>query len=222
MRRLITHSSLATASRLALVMLSFVVVTSTAACRTRLAGPVSDPVSAPARAVVVRGSYARDVELLRSEDFVTRARAAERLVAGGERAVPALGAAGDGTVRALDGADVGTTAPVLRSIFADLEADALARQLESPWPVVRRETATELGRRGRWHAVPYLLPHLQDGDGSVRAASARALRRLTNRFFGYDAKASLRARRQATERWQEWWSVEGRVRTGQGDGDGAG
>lgn len=222
MRRLVTHSSLATASRLALVMLSLVAVTSTAACRTRLAGPVSAPVSAPARAVVVRGTYARDVELLRSEDFVTRARAAERLIAGGEHAVPALGAAGDGTVRALDGADVGTTAPVLRSIFADLEVDALARQLESPWPVVRRETAAELGRRGRWHAVPYLLPHLQDGDGSVRAASARALRRLTNRFFGYDAKASLRARRQATERWQEWWSVEGRVRTEQGDGDGAG
>ena len=160
--------------------------------------------------------------MLRSSDFVERSRASERLVAAGEHAVSALGAAGEGTVRVLGTQQVGTTAPVLRSILGDLDEERVVLHLDSPWSVVRRETASELGRRGRWSAVPYLIPHMDDDDPQVRAASASSLRRLTNRFFGFDADASLHARRRATERWREWWSIEGRVRATRDAGDDAG
>lgn len=189
-------------------------------CQTRptesLGAPVPVPVASGASA------YARDVGLLRSTDFVERSRASERLVAAGERAVPALGAAGDGTVRVLGTQEVSTTAPVLRAILGELSEEAAVRHLDSPYGVVRRETASDLGRRGRWSGVPYLLPHMDDDDPQVRAAAASSLRRLTNRFFGFDADASLHARRRATERWREWWSVEGRVRAARDAGDDAG
>ena len=218
MRCLVPITSTLRVSRLAVIALAILVATG---CRSQPAQPTGAPATCVARPVA-RDAFARDVELLKSTDFVDRSRAAERLVAAGERAVPVLGAAGEGTVRVLGTQEVTTTAPVLRTILADLEVDRLVGHLDSPWPVVRRETAAELGRRGRWSAVPYLIPHMDDDDAQVRAASASSLRRLTNRFFGFDANGALHARRRATERWREWWSVEGRVRAVRDGGDGAG
>lgn len=221
MRRLDPTSSAARTPRLVLVAfaLGFAFAFATG-CRSRPAQVLSAPEStAP---IPVADVFARDVELLKSADFVERSHAAERLVAAGERALAALGAAGEGTVRALGAQEVGTTAPVLRTILSEIDFAGLARYLDAPWPVVRRETADELGRRGRWSAVPHLIPCLDDRDASVRAASASSLRRLTNQFFGFDAGAHLQARRRATGRWREWWSVEGRVRAAEGERGGAG
>ena len=223
MRCQLTTTSRTRTPWLGLVALGFLLATG---CQTRPAQPLATVASVPAPATAVAlaapGPYARDVDLLRSTDFVARSRASERLVAAGERALPALGAAGDGSMHVLGTQEISTTTPVLRVILADLAEDRLVSQLDSPWSVLRRETASELGRRGRWRAVPYLLPRMDDEDARVRAASAASLRRLTNRFFGFDAAASLHARRRATERWREWWSVEGRVRAAEDAGGDAG
>lgn len=193
------------------VPLAILLLGTLAACQQRLAErrPCSD-VNTLARQAP--DALHQDVVYLKSDDFVVRARAAERLVAAGEMAVPALGEAGEGLVEVHATARVSTTRPVLGSIMAGLPSARLERHLCAPWPVVRRVAAEELGRRDGWSCVRGLIDRMSDPDPMVRAASASSLRRLTNRFFGFDARANLRAREGATRRWEEWWTVEGRVR----------
>lgn len=183
------------------------------------AAPVPDVVSVAAG---VPDPLQRDVVLLSSTDFAVRSHAAERLVAAGEAALPALGAAGSGMVRVHDAEEVSTTRPVLRSILGDVTQERLYAHLGSTWPVVRCQAAEEIGRRGRWSAVPRLIERVHDEDVDVRAACASSLRRLTNRFFGFDAKARVSARRCAAGRWHEWWAVEGCVRAAEDERNGAG
>jgi hypothetical protein len=187
-----------------------------ASCRSAPPPPPHAP-SAEERAAQARTARARDVQLLGSRSFVTRSRAAERLVAAGEASLPALGAAGPLVVEGADGVKGSATQPVIRSVLADLPYGAVRDHLGAPWPVVRRQAAAELGRRGKWVAVPRLIDHLSDEDRGVRSASALALRRLTNHFFGYEASSSLSARRDAERKWRDWWNVEGRARLGQDD-----
>lgn len=191
-------------------------------CATRPS--LSAPAAPDTGATTARApdALADDVTRLRSPDFVERARAAERLVRAGERALPALGAAGDGTVNVFGMQRTATTPPVMRAILSNLSQERLTVHLDSPYPALRRETAEELGRRGRWDAVPRLIARMGDDDVGVRAASAASLRRLTNRFFGFDPEGRLTARRRATDRWREWWAVEGRLRAQEGDTGGSG
>lgn len=147
-------------------------------------------------------------EGLTSDDFVTRQRAAERLIERGDEAVARLGEAGDQPVRDLGGREVSSTAPALRSILGKADDAALERHLGAPWPNVRREAASELGRRGGTSAVPVLLEHLDDEDPGVRLAVVASLRRLTHRFFGFRASASPSARLEAERRWWDWWRVQ--------------
>lgn len=154
--------------------------------------------------------FDQTVRLLASPDFETRSHAARRLVAAGDAALPALGRAGDLPVRVDGGLQVSATRPVVRSLLGESGDPDLLDHLASPWPTVRREAAVELGRRDRWSAVPRLIDHLDDGDAEVRAASAEALRRVTNHFFGYRAEATVAHRRRTADRWRTWWSVQGR------------
>ena len=186
------------------------------------AGPARPAAPPEARWGDAGGSLATDVRRLRSADFVERSRAAERLVAAGEAALPSLGAAGDAPAAGPGGMPASTTRPVLRAIVGDLPPDRVRAALQAPWPVVRREAAEEMGRRGSWGAIPALLDGLADGDAEVRAASAASLNRLTNRSFGFDARARPAARTAATRRWREWWSIEGRLRAGKRGEAGAG
>ena len=163
------------------------------------------------RAVPVSDPYEATVAQLRSPEFETRARAARTLVAAGEAALPALGRAGDMPVRVDGGLQISATTAVVRALIAEAGDEALLDQLGSPWANVRREAAGELGRRDRWSAVPRLIDHLEDADPEVRAASASALRRVTNNFFGYRALASVGQRRRSADRWRSWWSQEGRA-----------
>ena len=192
-----------------------------AACQQRLA-PRRSCADVDTLARQAPDALHQDVVYLRSDDFVVRARAAERLVAAGEMALPALGEAGEGHVDVHGTARVSTTRPVLGSIMAGLPTARLERHLCAEWSVVRRVAAEELGRRDGWSCVPSLIDRMSDPDPMVRAASASSLRRLTNRFFGYDARAHLRAREGATRRWEEWWTVEGRVRAAEGRPAGSG
>lgn len=169
------------------------------------AGQASRPQAAP-------GTH--PVRQLASESFQTRALAAQALIAEGDRALPALGRAGDMPVRVNGGLQVSATRSVVRAILGQSADEVLIEHLGSPWPNIRREAAAELGQRDRWSAVPRLIDHLEDTDVEVRSASASALRRVTNNFFGYRALASARRRRLSADRWRSWWSQEGSVRAG--------
>lgn len=175
-----------------------------AACRSAPLPPAPTP---EVRAAAQSEPRERDVLLLGSSDFVTRARAGERLVAAGPAALEVLGRA----------ASTGAAAPhdtaVIRSILEDAGDEDLRTSLTARWPAVRREAVEETGRRGSWSAIPRLLARMDDDDPGVRAAAAASLRRMTNQFFGYEASAPLMARRRAATRWREWWTVEGRLRT---------
>jgi HEAT repeat protein len=141
-----------------------------------------------------------------------RARASERLLAAGEEALPALGAAEDLVVAGPGGQAVSATRPVVEGIVGTLPDARLRLHLESGSAALRRAAAAELGSRDRWDVVPPLIERLDDADAGVRAAAAASLRRLTNQFFGFEAEAGLLSRRIAAERWRDWWSVEGRAR----------
>jgi len=155
------------------------------------------------------------VQRLASENFTTRAHAAQVLIAAGDDALPALGRAGDMPVRVNGGVQVSATGSVVRAILGRSSDDVLIEHLGSPWPNIRRDAAAELGLRDRWSAVPRLIDHLEDADEEVRAASASALRRVTNNFFGYRALASAKRRHATADRWRTWWSQEGRMRAGE-------
>lgn len=198
-----------------------------AACLVACAGPRAVPESDPGPHLAARARSApdplrRDVVLLESEDFVERSQAARRLVDAGAAALPALGEAGQALVTEPGGQRVSTTEPVLGSIMRDLPDAALEQNLSTAWPVVRRAAAAELGQRRGWMPVPALVDRLDDPDPEVRAEAASSLRRLTNRFFGYDARADVRVRDQAAQRWDAWWRIEGRVRAEEGRQPGEG
>jgi HEAT repeat protein len=182
------------------------------ACRTA-PPPAPAPRITPEQAArQTTDALERDVLLLGSRDFVTRSRAAERLVSAGERALPAIGAAGTMPVPVPGGETVSATQPVVREILSELEFDAVREQLRSPSASLRAHAAEELGQRGQWSAIPRLIDRLGDADADVRAAAASSLRRLTNRFFGFQSTANLARRVRAERRWRSWWSVEGRAR----------
>ena len=154
---------------------------------------------------------AGEVARLVSPDFVVRVQASETLVGIGPRALPALGAAGEQPVRVHGAVAVSTTEPVVEAILGDAGDDTLEAQVRAPWPNIRRAAAEELGRRGRWGAIPALIERLDDTDLGVRAASASSLRRLTNNFFGYQARGQLARRKAVQARWRSWWTQEGRT-----------
>jgi hypothetical protein len=162
-----------------------------------------------------------DVRLLASRDFVERSRAAERLVAGGAASLPALGRAGDfgaepfarGTgplASAPDAPAESTTRPVIDAILARLSPAEVEEQLASPWPVLRRGAADELGRRGDWSPIPRLIDRLEDPVPQVRDAAHAALRRLTNEFV--ETGGRTLASGAVAERWRTWWRQEGRAK----------
>ncbi len=180
----------------------------------------SDAASVPAGANAVVPTRARAqteqdalaVRALASSDFIERSRASEQLVASGVQALPALGAAGEQPVRVHSGAVVSSTRPVVQAILQSSKPDDVQRALRAPWSNVRWGAAEELGRRGSWKPIPELITRLRDKAPEVRGASAEALRRLTNNFFGFEANASSTRRRAATSRWQTWWTQTGRLK----------
>lgn len=183
--------------------------------------PAAALLPAPAEARSGAGALALDQDVVRLTDldFVTRARASERLVAAGEAALPALGRRGDQEVVLYGKERVSTTRPVIREILDGMPDAAVRRELASGEAVVRRAAAEELGRRDRWGSIPALIDATEDRVPPVRASAAASLRRLTNRFFGFRAEAPSTLRAAATERWRTWWAVEGRREAPEGGDD---
>jgi hypothetical protein len=209
-RRRPTASNLRAASLLALALGATGCASRSAVARAPVVSvaAAAPAVSVPA-ALVADPGLSADVVRLTSPDFLERTRAAARLVAAGEAALPALGGAGDQPVRVVGDATVGTTAPVARAILDALPEERVRPWLDAPWPLVRREAAQALGRHGRWASVPSLIARLSDADGGVRASTIEALRRITNEFLGYRPHAAPHVRAAAVARWREWWAVRG-------------
>jgi len=154
------------------------------------------------------------VRALASPDFAERSRAVDALLARGEPALTALGAAGDAPVAAHGQVPVSTTRAVIAEILSTSDVGRLRSvHLVSAAPAVRRGAADELGRRGAFEAVPELLARVEDDDLSVRTASVASLRRLTNRMYDIEATDTPAVRTAAVTRWRAWWTREGRAVT---------
>ncbi len=152
------------------------------------------------------------VRALASPDFAERSRAVDELLARGEAALPALGAAGDAPVAAHGQVPVSTTRAVIAEILSTADVGRLRTvHLVSAAPAVRRGAADELGRREVFEAVPDLLARVEDDDVAVRTASVASLRRLTNRMYDLEATDLPAVRTAAVGRWRAWWSREGRA-----------
>jgi hypothetical protein len=144
--------------------------------------------------------------------FAERSAAADRLVAMGDRALPALGTAGEARATPYAGVSVPATRPVIEAILAREPAEAVAgRHLASPYAAVRVAAAEEAGRRGSIAAAEPLSALLSDDDVEVRRAAIGALRRLTGRFEDVDASAPAGLRAQAVRAWREESRREGRL-----------
>jgi len=55
----------------------------------------------------------------------------------------------------------------------------------------------------------WLIRGLESDNRDIRFTAARELQQITGEYFGYLFDSDRRARRQAVERWQQWWKQEG-------------
>jgi hypothetical protein len=140
------------------------------------------------------------VRALGSIDFQTYSAAASGLAELGEAVTPYLGHIGE---RASESERTfRVVAVVLAPVFVALEPERLAFHLPSAYRVVRATAAQVAGERNLMECAPVLVNLLEDQDLRVRRAAIAALRRLTNRFFGYDPAATVLRRAKPVQRWQ--------------------
>jgi len=75
-------------------------------------------------------------------------------------------------------------------------------------PQERTAAVLEAARSGDPDAIPSLIATLESTDPAQRMLAHRTLRRMTGLDFGYDHAAPTIDRRQAVDRWEEWWKSE--------------
>jgi len=76
--------------------------------------------------------------------------------------------------------------------------------------VERMQGVMTVGEERNWRALPQVIERLEDDDESVRLMSARVLQEMTGEDFGYKAYAPEHERREAANRWRNWWNTTGR------------
>lgn len=74
---------------------------------------------------------------------------------------------------------------------------------------VRMATTRALMDLEAKQGVPGLIDTLEDGSGAVREAAMVALRRITNREFGFLPLASVSQRSARVKAWRDWWEKDG-------------
>jgi HEAT repeat protein len=72
---------------------------------------------------------------------------------------------------------------------------------------VRQAAAEALNRIALVKTLPALIEALDDNDTRVRHAAHLALREITRRDFDYEPDKSLKDRKEAQAKWQEWWNT---------------
>ena len=140
------------------------------------------------------------VRALGSSDFQTCSTAASGLAELGEAVTPYLGHVGERASPSERTFRVVTV--VLGPVFFGLEPERLAFYMQSPYRALRATAAQAAGKRDLMEYAPELVSLLEDHDLQVRRAAIAVLRRLTNRFFGYDPAANARRRAKPVRRWQ--------------------
>lgn len=95
----------------------------------------------------------------------------------------------------------------------------IPRGYDSNDPTGRIEAMLETAATGDTSKVPELIAALDSDDGAVRLTAIRTLERLTGQTLGYDHAAPERERREATDRWVEWYEKGGGVVRGDGAGE---
>lgn len=144
----------------------------------------------------------RRVVALFSENFADSSAAARRLIETGLPAVPYLGSAAAGR---RDARARKVVCVVLDPILRSVAPEDLGRLLRSPYRAVRIVAAQVCGELGWEEHGPALVDLLEDPDPEVRRAAVAALRRLTNRFYGYRVDGRPEERARAVERWRKHW-----------------
>ncbi len=77
--------------------------------------------------------------------------------------------------------------------------------LKTASPKEKVKAAAVLGSLDDIRAVPVLIDMLEDNASGVRAASARALKRITCIRHGFDANADEEKRKEAVKSLRKWW-----------------
>jgi hypothetical protein len=76
---------------------------------------------------------------------------------------------------------------------------------DSPAPSARLEAVLETAREGDRERIPDLITQLRSDDPAVRLFSIRTLERLTGETLGYHYADPEPRRREAIERWIDWY-----------------
>lgn len=79
-------------------------------------------------------------------------------------------------------------------------------------PQARLLALRRAAAEGDRSAIPHLIAMLDADDPGIRMFAIGALEQMTGETMGYDHAAHERERREAVDRWVQWWRAqEGRV-----------
>lgn len=76
---------------------------------------------------------------------------------------------------------------------------------ESSDPQARLLALREAAATGDRSAIPHIIGMLDSDDPGMRMLAQTTLERMTGETMGYDHSARERDRREAIDRWIEWW-----------------
>jgi hypothetical protein len=93
---------------------------------------------------------------------------------------------------------------LLGGCFATSEPGITSRD-----PAERIKALSAAAASGDRTAIPGLIQRLESLDPGERLLAYRALHRITGKSFGYDHSAPEDERREAVERWADWWRAGG-------------
>jgi len=77
-------------------------------------------------------------------------------------------------------------------------------EIQLPDPTARARAIIEAADQNDRYAIPLIVDRLDDEDEAVRNIAAMALRRMTNKNFGYQPYDPIHLRQQAVQRWRDW------------------
>lgn len=80
--------------------------------------------------------------------------------------------------------------------------------LDSPVPAARIEAIGEASTRHDPAEIRSLIAQLDSDDPAVRVFAIASLEKVTGQRRGYDPADPERTRREAADRWQEWYRQE--------------
>lgn len=93
-------------------------------------------------------------------------------------------------------------------------AKPIPRGYDSHDPTGRIEAMLDTAAQDDESKIPELIGQLDSDDSAVRFTAIGTLERLTAQTLGYHYAAPERERREATDRWVEWYESGGKAVAG--------